>query len=139
MVNFLQGGGSPARIITATLTGLVISPFIAIADVIAAIGSFFATPFTTVAESVGALGAAFFEQPADTIAAGFEVTESVLVTFLGESLAGILAGPIAVGTVLISLFLVVQFLQERETGDTIPGLPVDVPFVGVTEEGEEET
>ena len=140
MVNFLSSGGSPVRILTASILGVVVSPFLAFADIVSAIGTFFATPLVETASSIGSLQAALFQAPADLVSAGFGVSEDVLATFLSDSLAGLFAGPVAVGMVMLSLFLVVQYLQEAETGDAIPGLPFDIPTraLGVEEEEDPE-
>lgn len=136
ITNFLQNGGSAVRVFTASLTGVVVAPFIAFADIIQAVTTFFTAPFTEVGESITALAGALFQAPAGLVETGFTTSEEVLTAFFGSSFAGVFAGPVAVGLVMLSLFLVTQYLQEDETGDTIPGLPVDVPTetLGVEEE-----
>ncbi len=138
IVNYLQAGGSVTRVITASLLGTIVSPFIAVGDVIAGVGTFFSTPFQAGGEAIGSLFQALLEGPADLIAAGSAVSQNVLETFLGESLAGVLALPVATGVVMLSLFIISTYLNERETGNTIPGLPVDVPDVGPLDLGVEE-
>lgn len=136
ITNFLQNGGSAIRVFTASLTGVFVAPFIAFGDIVQAVTTFFTAPFRETGQSISALAGAIFQAPAGLVQTGFTVSENVLRAFLGDSLAGLLAGPVAVGVVMISLFLVVQYLQEDETGDTIPALPVDVPtdILGVEEE-----
>jgi len=137
VTNYLEGGGSVATLLSSSILGLVVSPFVAAIDIINAITAFFTTPFESVASAVATLSSAFFTAPGSLIADGFEQSSAALNSFLGGTFAGIFSGPIAVGLALLSLFLVVQFLQEDETGDTLPGVPIDVPFLGVEEEDEE--
>ena len=115
------------------------SPFIAATDIIFAVTSFFTTPFSEISDSIASLSSAFFDEPADLIADGFAQSASAMSTFFGDGFLGIFSGPVAVGLVLVSVFLVVQYLQENETGD-IPliGIGFDVPtdILGVEEEDE---
>ena len=91
----------------------------------------------------------------------FGVSIADLVTaFFGEGMAGILdaaaqatqssigpggtfnIGPLTfpifgVGVVLLSLFIIGRYRDEEETGNLVPGLPADIPFVGEDEEGSE--
>ena len=47
IVNFIsKDGGSAAKVLTASLTGLLISPFVAIIDIIDAIATFATAPIT---------------------------------------------------------------------------------------------
>jgi len=47
-----------------------------------------------------------------------------------------LAFPVTAGLVMIVLYMVVLYLREDETGDVLPGVPIDVPtdIFGVEEE-----
>lgn len=134
--SYLSSGGSVTDLFTSSIAGLLISPIVAGIDIINAVTAFFTTPFTETAESISDLAGALFQAPANLVESGARISESALQTFLGPSLAGVLALPVAVGVVMLSLYLIVVYLNERETGDTIPGLPVDVPtdVLGVEEE-----
>jgi hypothetical protein len=136
IVTFLQQGGDVTRLITAFVVGLPASIFVALGDIIAAIGNFFSTPFDEGGDAIGQIITALFTAPASLLETGSQITEDVLRTFLGESLAGLLALPIAFGLTLLVLFMITVYLQEAETGDTLPGLPIDVPTdtLGVEEE-----
>lgn len=143
VVSYLSSGGSITTLFTSSIAGLIISPIIAGIDIINAVAAFFTTPFVEGADATANLTAAFLDAPANLLESGARISEGALAVFVGESLAGILALPIATAVVLLSLFLVVQFLQEEETGDTLPALPFDVPDIfglelGVTEEGEKD-
>jgi len=136
ITEFLQAGGSAGTVLSASFLGLVAAPFVAFADVVQAIGTFFAEPFSSAGEAVGALLTGLFQAPGDLLAAGAAITETALRTALGGTLAGIIAFPLTVGLVMLGLYMVVLYLREDETGDTLPGVPVDVPtdIFGVEEE-----
>jgi len=136
ITSFLQAGGSAGKILSASMIGLVVSPFVAFADVIKAIGTFFAEPFSSAGEAVGALLTGLFQAPGDLLDAGADISEQALRVALGETFAGILAFPVTVGLVMLGLYLIVLYLREDETGNVLPGVPVDVPtsIFGTTEE-----
>lgn len=54
---------------------------------------------------------------------------------------GLFASPLSfavgIGIILLGLYLIAQFREEPETGNLIPGLPADIPFIGSEEEGED--
>jgi hypothetical protein len=136
ITNFLQAGGSAGTLLSASFLGLVISPFVAFGNVIQAIGVFFAAPFSGTGEAIAALLAGLFQAPGDLLVAGADITEAALRASLGDSFAAILAFPITVAMTLVALYLIVLYLREDETGDTLPGVPVDIPtdIFGVEEE-----
>ena len=136
ITNFLQAGGDAGRILSASIIGLIAAPFVAVADVIYAVANFFSQPFNTAGDAIGALLEGLFEAPANLLIAGAEISEGALRAVLGETLAGFLAFPATVGLVVFGLYLVVRYLREDETGDVLPGVPIDVPtdIFGVEEE-----
>jgi hypothetical protein len=141
--DFLDSGGTIGTLLTSSVIGLIVSPIIGLIDLIDAVFAFFSVPFAETADSVADLQGAFLQAPARLLESGAQISESAIASVFGETVAGIFALPITVGIVVLSLFMVVQYLQEDETGDTLPGLPVDVPDVfglelGVQEEGEDE-
>jgi hypothetical protein len=138
IVTFLQGGGSVTRVITGSFLGLLVSPFVAFADIINAIGTFFSAPLSAGGTTIAKFFTGLFAAPLDLLAAGADISESALETFLGGSIAGILAYPITLVLVMFGLWIIIQYLQEPETGDTIPGLPFDIPDVGPFEFGVQE-
>jgi len=135
---YLSNGGSVADLFTSSIAGLVISPFIAGIDIINAVTGFFTTPFTETAQSISALSGALFEAPLNLLETGAQISESTLALFLSDSLAGLFALPVAMGVVMLSVYMIVQYLQEAETGDTLPAVPIDVPtdVLGVEEESD---
>lgn len=131
IVNF---DGSTTAVLTASITGLLISPFLAVIDIINAATNFVTAPLEGAGGSITALFSGLIEAPAGLIEAGVGISENALRSFLGESLAGALALPITTALVLSSLYLVAVYLDEEETGNLIPGLPTDIPFIGTDEE-----
>jgi len=136
ITNFLQAGGSAGSVLSASFIGLVVSPFVAFVDVVQAVGTFFSEPFESAGTAVGALLSGMFQAPGDLLTAGADITETSLRDAIGGSLAGTLAFPITIGIVMLALYMIVLYLREDETGDTLPGLPVDIPtdIFGVEEE-----
>lgn len=136
VTTFLQAGGSAGTVLSASFIGLVVSPFVALADIIDAIGTFFEEPFTGAGEALASLLEGLFEAPGGLLTAGADISETALRGALGDSLAGAIAFPVTVALVMGALFMIMLYLREDETGDTLPGLPVDVPtdILGVEEE-----
>lgn len=139
IVNFLQAGGSVTRVLMASGLGVVVAPFVAVADIISGVGTFFTTPFSQGAVATGELITAFFTAPGSLLQTGAQVSEDFLTGILGPTAASALGLPVATGITLLSLFLVTQFLEEPETSDTLPlpGFP-DVPDIGPFEFGSDE-
>jgi len=138
IVNYLQAGGQATTVISAGLLGVFVSPLVAFGDIVDGVANFFSTPFMEGGDAIGALFNALLEAPANLLETGANVSEDTLTVFLGDSLAGVLALPVAVGVTMMSLYLIMIYLNEPETGDTIPGLPFDVPDVGPLQLGVEE-
>ncbi|AUG49520.1 hypothetical protein BVU17_18210 (plasmid) [Haloarcula taiwanensis] len=136
ITNFLQNGGDAGKVLSASIVGLIVSPVVAVIDVINAVANFFAQPFNNAGDAIGSLLTGLFEAPGNLLIAGADVSETVLRSVLGETLAGLFAFPVTVGLVMIGLYAVVRYLREDETGDVLPGLPIDVPtdIFGVEEE-----
>lgn len=99
-----------------TLADLVIKPAAALADV-----SAFAVEV-------------IFGSPLGVILAGADETMRSLTG--GWSL-GPFTLPFAVIVVLLTFWIVQQYLEEPETGNLFPTLPFDIPFLGADEEGED--
>lgn len=65
------------------------------------------------------------------LGAGAEATAR---SFAGAFNLGPFTFPAAVGISLLVLWMIGRYRDEEETGNLIPGLPFDVPFVGESEE-----
>ena len=124
IVNYLSAGGSITRVITASMLGTIVSPFLAIGDIVDGIGTFFSTPFREGGDAIGALFNALLTAPANLLRTGANVTEDTLTIFLGDSLAGLLALPIATGMVLLSLWFIAMLQPVYGSAGR---LLVDVP------------
>ncbi|EMA71954.1 hypothetical protein [Halorubrum distributum] len=134
ITNFLQDGGSAARILTSSIVGILVSPVVATIDVINAIADFATAPFEGAGESIATLFDGLLTGPAELIEAGSRISENAITAVFGAELAGILALPLTVALALASLYLLATFLDEEETGNLFPGLPFDVPIIGADEE-----
>ena len=138
IVSFISGGGTLGNLLSGFIFGTMASIFLGIGQIIDAVATFLATPFIEGGQAIGALITGLFEAPATILErTGFASAEAIAAQF------GWLAYPIGVGMVLLALYMIVQYLEQRETGDTFPGLPFDTPDIGpleigVTEEGERE-
>jgi len=85
--------------------------------------------------SLGDLVVAFFgEGAAGIVEAGAEATQTSLQ---GQYSVGPLTFALAIGSVLLGLYVIAQYRDEEDTGNLIPGLPFDVPFIGEEEEDED--
>ncbi|TKX53028.1 hypothetical protein EXE42_14480 [Halorubrum sp. SP3] len=134
IATYLSNGGTAARVLTASLLGLISSPFIAVIDIINAITQFATAPFEGAGQSIAALFDGLLTAPAALIEAGARISENSIAAVFGQTLAGILALPLTVALALVSLYLLARYLNEEETGNVIAGLPIDVPVVGTDEE-----
>lgn len=126
-----------ATIIGSSVVGVLISPLIGFIDIVQALVQLVTAPLTGAGESITTLFDALIGAPGELVISGIDTSEAALATVLGEGAAGLLAAPVAVGLVLLSLYLVSQYLEEESTGNLIPGLALDVPIIGTEEEGEE--
>ena len=134
IASYLSNGGKATTVLSASVIGLITSPFIAIVDIINAITQFATAPFEGAGESISTLFDGLLTGPAALIEAGSRISENAILAVFGETIAGILALPLTVALALASLYLLATFLDEEETGNLFPGLPFDVPVIGADEE-----
>jgi hypothetical protein len=134
IASYLSNGGKASTVLSASVVGLITSPFIAIVDIINAITQFATAPFEGAGESISTLFDGLLTGPAALIEAGSRISENAIMAVFGETIAGILALPLTVALALASLYLLATFLDEEETGNLFPGLPFDVPVIGADEE-----
>lgn len=138
VVGYLAEGGKIVNLLTGFILGTGASLFIAVGSIINAVVTFITTPFSQGGEALGDLVDNLLSEPAGLIgtvadASGVAISDQF----------GWLALPTGVGVVLVSLWMINKYREQQETGDTLPGLPFDVPDVGpfqigTTEEGEDE-
>jgi hypothetical protein len=125
--------GSLEDVVPKALLLPVIAAFTSMAD---AIGAFFGVPisiFESIGESLDILIDGLFSQPGRILAAGGAETASSLQQGVWAQF-GPLTYPIAVGVIVLSAYIVASYTAEEETGNLIPGLPMDVPLIGNNED-----
>jgi hypothetical protein len=131
-IGSVEGGGLKNTIPKAMLLP-IIAFFTSMAD---AIGSLFGVPIATFdgfAEGVQVLISGFLEAPGQILIAGGQesarsLTQGVWAQF------GPLTYIIAVGVVGGAAYLAAQAREEEATGNFVPGIPFDVPYLGTEEE-----
>lgn len=138
MISFIQAGGTLGNVLSGFIFGLGASLFLGVGQIIDAVANFIATPFLEGGQAIATLITGLFTAPATIL----EETAFTSATGISQQF-GWLAFLVGVGVVLAALYMVVQYLEQRETGDTFIGLPFDTPDIGpfeigVTEETEEE-
>lgn len=115
-----QGVGG---ILLAFATG-IISGVLSVADVVI-------KPVDALATALADLTIAIFGSPAQIVIAGAEETARSLT---GAWSLGPLTFAMGIAAVLAGLWVISVYRDEEDTGNLIPGLPFDVPFVGEEEE-----
>lgn len=103
-----------------------------VADVLNAIRSVIIEPVQTLAFGVADIVRETLGGSASIIGSGAATTGGSVDQF------GILGFTVAVGIVLATAWLFAQIAEEEETSDSfLPFTGIDLPFIGVEEEGEE--
>lgn len=149
-----SGAGGPRvqrlfeRAASADSLGGVI--FQGIGAILLAIGTGIASGVLTIADLVIVPAQALIQAGADLIDAVFGGAATIIdFGAIGTAISigpdglfnlGPLSFALGIGAALLGLYLIIQFAQQRVTGDSFlaGGLGPDLPFFGVTEEGEEE-
>ncbi len=114
--------------------GSILAVFFGITSGILSVADLVIKPVDAFAGALGDLVNAIVGGPAEIVIAGVEATAQ---SILGPFNLGPLSFALSIGAVLAGLYLVAQYRDEESTGNLIPGLPTDIPFIGETEEGEE--
>lgn len=133
-IGFLDRGGNLGTLLQGALFGTLVSVFTGGINLIQSIVGLVTAPI----DSLGVATTATIE--AIIVAPLSIVSESAAASAAGISdQFGPFAFLVGIGVLLGGFFLVTRYLEEEETSDTfvVPGLP-DIPFVGVTEEGEDD-
>lgn len=133
MASFFSQGGKAGTVVLASFMGLLISIAQGGINILQSIFNLIAEPLDAGAEGIGTAFRAILVEPLGVLITGSQVSAESLEQF------GFLAILVGVGLLLAAWWMVTQYLQEEETSDTIPtpGFP-DLPFFGVTEEGEDD-
>jgi len=90
-------------------------------------------PVQALTSALGDLTTAIFGSPAEIVIAGAQATAQSL---LGPFNVGPATFALSIASVLAGLYVIQLYLSEEETGNLLPGLPTDVPFIGAEEEDE---
>ncbi|MFC3476284.1 hypothetical protein [Halobacterium litoreum] len=138
VTSFISAGGKLGNLLSGFVFGMGASLYIGVGRIINAVVTFITTPFESGANAIGTLISGILASPAEIL----EITAQTTGVRISEEF-GWLAFAVGVAVVLGSLYMVTQYLEQEETGDTFVGLPFDTPDlgpfeIGVTEEGEDE-
>lgn len=130
--NFFASGGKPATVLLASVFGVVVSIAQGGINVLQSIFNLIAQPLDAGGVAIATAFEATIVEPLQVLISGAGVSADSLDTF------GFIALPVGVALLLGSYWLIVQYLEEDETSDTVvvPGFP-DLPFFGVEEEDEQ--
>lgn len=133
-IGFLDRGGDLGTLLQGALFGTLVSVFTGGINLIQSVVGLVTSPIDSLGEATSASVDALIVEPLSIISSSAAASASAIADQFGP-----FAFLVGVGVLLGGFWLVIQFLQEEETSDTfvVPGLP-DLPFVGVTEEGEED-
>jgi len=127
--------GDLGSVVFRGLGGFLLSIAYAVTQGAVTAAEIFLIPGQALASSLGDLVVAFFgEGAAGIVEAGAEATQTSLQ---GQYSVGPLTFALAIGSVLLGLYVIAQYRDEEDTGNLIPGLPFDVPFIGEEEEDED--
>lgn len=113
--------------------GSILAVFFGITSGILSLADLVIKPVDSFATALGDLVTAIIGGPAEIVYAGVTATAE---SILGPFNLGPFSFALAIGSVLLGLLVLSYYRDEEETGNLIPGLPTDVPFIGETEEGE---
>ena len=138
VTTFLSNGGKLGVLLSSFIFGTGASIYVGVGEIINAVVTFITTPFIEAGRAIGALFGGLLTSPLTILDVNAQASaEGIAAQF------GWLAFPVAVVMILVVLFAVNYYREQPETGDTIVGLPFDVPDlfgvqIGTTEENEDE-
>jgi len=133
-----SSGTNVGTALSTFILGLIASLWYGTVEIVNAVVGFVTTPFSKGGEAVGKLIEGILTEPIGIL----EKTAQASATAISAEF-GWLSFLVGVAVLLGAMYMVVQYLEQPETGDTFVGLPFDTPDVGpfeigVTEEGEDE-
>ena len=138
-IGFLNAGGDLGTLLQGALFGTLVSVSQGGINLIQSAFNLVVTPIDLLVDAAGSFVEAVFIEPLGIVESGATTS----ATAIGEQF-GIFAFIMGILVLLGGFFVIQQYLERRDTGDTlpIPGIP-DVPAIGpidpgVTEEGEDE-
>jgi len=138
VAGFVSGPGTLGQLLSSFIFGIFASLFLAAGKIINAVTTFLTSPFTAAGEAIGTLFSGLLTSPVSILETTAQTSGQAI-----SSQFGWLAFPIGALVILGVLYMINEYRERRETGDTVPGLPFDVPDIGgleigTTEEGEDE-
>lgn len=131
-IAFLSSGGSLGTLLQGAIFGTVISVATGGINIIQSIIGLITAPIDALGEAATEFVTAIILEPLGIVSTTADASADAIADEFG--VFSLLVG---VAILLATMWLIIQFLEERETSDTVPlpGFP-DIPFIGVTEEGE---
>jgi hypothetical protein len=138
-IGFLNAGGDLGTLLQGAIFGTLVSVFTGGIDLIQSAFSLVVTPIDLLIDASGSFVQAVFIEPLGIVETGAQTSADALAAQFG--IFGFIVG---IAVLLGGFYLIIQYLERRETSDIIPipGVP-DAPDIGpidpgVTEEGEDE-
>ena len=133
-INYLGDGGTLGALLQGAVFGTFLSVFTGGVNLIQSIVGFVTAPVDAAGEATGQLFTALITSPLSLISE----TATTSAQAIGEQF-GPFAFIFGVAVLLGGMYLITQYLEQSETSNfsIVPGFP-DLPFVGVTEENEDE-
>lgn len=133
-----RNAGSVEQILLSGVGGFILAFVTGFIETILSIFDVVIRPVSALAGALaGLVDAIFGESLIGVLSAGASATQESIGPG-GAFDLGPLGLPVAVGVVLLTLWLIGRFRDEEETGNLVPGLPFDVPFIGESEEAGDE-
>jgi hypothetical protein len=124
----------PTESLDQAVTKLVLLPiaalFISFAETIEAIFNLITQPLFAMGTSIAAFVEAVIGGGADIVSTGADASAT------GTQAFGILGFVVGLGVTLLGAYLLLQYLAQDETSDTIPFTATDLPFVGADEDSQ---
>jgi len=114
--------------------GSILAVFFGITSGILSLADVVIKPVNALGTAVANLTTAIFGGPAEIVLAGVEAT---VQSILGPFNVGPASFALSIAAVLLGLMVVAWYRDEPDTGNLLVGLPIDIPFIGEEEEGEE--
>lgn len=130
---YINGDGSAGALLLGAVFGTMYSVFQGGINIIQSIIGFITNPIDEAGDATATTIEATITAPLSIVRSGADVSASSLGQF------GVLGFVVGVVVLLAGFYVIIQFLEEPETSNTfiVPGFP-DLPFIGVTEENEDE-
>lgn len=134
LIDEAADAGTLENLLQRGIGGTMLAFSVVVIDIIVTAGQVVVQPMSALAGALAVNVDAMFGGPAEVILAGVEATAA---SILGPFNLGPLSLALAVASVLAAFWVIAVYRDEEDTGNLIPGLPFDVPFIGEQEEDED--